>query len=122
MGASIMRAAFERAHHPSMGGRHELFEHPRDRVALARFDASQSAVQKSAEDDFNYRAAWRNPPMNTADVSAVAHHLFESHGAKAIAEAAQKAASFEKAGDEGQARFWRRVQAVLQEMRGPKES
>lgn len=60
--------------------------------------------------------------MNTADISAVAHHLFESQGAKAIAEAAQKAASFEKAGDEGQARFWRRVQDVLQEMRGPKES
>lgn len=58
----------------------------------------------------------------TADVSAVAHHLFETQGAKAIAEAAKKAASFDKAGDEGQAKFWRRVEAVLQEMRGPKES
>lgn len=58
----------------------------------------------------------------TADISAVAHHLFETLGAKAVAEAAQKAASFDKAGDEDQAKFWRRVQAALQEMRGPKES
>jgi hypothetical protein len=61
-------------------------------------------------------------PMNAADISAVAHHLFETQGAKAIAEAAQKAAFFDKAGNEGQAKFWRRVEAVLQEMRGPKES
>lgn len=60
--------------------------------------------------------------MNTSDVSTVARHLFDTHGAKAIAEAAQKAAAFEKAGDEAQARFWRRVEAVLLEMRGPKES
>jgi hypothetical protein len=60
--------------------------------------------------------------MTTADVSAVARHLFDSHGAKAVAEAAQKAAAFEKSGDAAQAKFWRRVQAALQEMRGPKES
>jgi hypothetical protein len=48
--------------------------------------------------------------MNTSDVSTVARHLFDTHGAKAIAEAAQKAASFEKAGDEAQAKFWRRVE------------
>jgi hypothetical protein len=60
--------------------------------------------------------------MNAADVSAVARHLFETQGAKAIADAAQKAASFDKAGNEGQANFWRRVEAVLREMRGPIES
>ena len=60
--------------------------------------------------------------MNAADISAVAHHLLETHGTKAIAQAAQKAVSFEKARDEKQAKFWRRVEAVLQEMRGPKES
>jgi hypothetical protein len=59
--------------------------------------------------------------MSTADISAVAHRLFETHGAKAIAEAAQKAASFEKAGDEAQAKFWRRVEAVVLEIRGPRE-
>ena len=59
---------------------------------------------------------------DSADVSAIARHLFETQGAKAIAEAAQKAASFEKAGDAGQAKHWRRVEAALREMRGPHES
>ncbi len=60
--------------------------------------------------------------MSTSDVSTVARHLFDAHGTKAIAEAAQKAASFEKAGDAEQAKFWRRVEAALMEMRGPRES
>jgi hypothetical protein len=60
--------------------------------------------------------------MNAADISALARYLFETHGAKAIAEAAQKAASFQDAGDEEQSKDWRRVEAVLWEMRGPHES
>ena len=60
--------------------------------------------------------------MDTAGVSAIARHLFETQGTKAIAEAAQKAVSFEKAGDQEQAKLWRRVEAALREMRGPKES
>ncbi len=60
--------------------------------------------------------------MNAAEISALARHLFETQGAKAIAEAARKAASFEKAGDEEEAKMWRRVEAVLLEMRGPRES
>lgn len=60
--------------------------------------------------------------MNTADVSTVARHLFDAQGPKAIAEAARKAASFEQAGDAEQAKFWRRVESALMEMRGPRES
>lgn len=60
--------------------------------------------------------------MNTSDISAVARHLFETQGAKAIAEAAQKAASFEDAGEKEQAAFWKRVEAALREMRGPHQS
>jgi hypothetical protein len=41
---------------------------------------------------------------------------------EAIAEAAQEAASFQDAGDEEQAKFWRRVEAVLREIRGPRQS
>ena len=59
---------------------------------------------------------------DSADVAAVARHLFQTQGAKAIAEAAQKAAAFEKAGDQQQAKHWRRVEAALREMRGPRES
>jgi len=60
--------------------------------------------------------------MDTADVFTVARHLFETRGAEAIAGAAQKAASFEDAGDGEQARFWRRVEAMLLEIRGPRQS
>lgn len=60
--------------------------------------------------------------MNTADVSAIARHLFETQGTKAIAQAAQKAVSFEAAGDQAQAKHWRRVEAALREMRGPRET
>lgn len=60
--------------------------------------------------------------MDAADISALAHHLLETHGAKAIAEAAQKAASFKDAGDEEQSKTWRRVEAVLREIRGALES
>jgi hypothetical protein len=60
--------------------------------------------------------------MNTADISTVARHLFETQGPRAIAEAAQKVDSFEKAGDTAQAGFWRRVEARLHELRGPRQS
>jgi len=59
--------------------------------------------------------------MNIADISALAHHLFETQGAKSIAEAAQKAISCEDAGDKEQATFWRRVEGVLLEIRGPRQ-
>jgi hypothetical protein len=60
--------------------------------------------------------------MNRTDISALARHLFETQGAKAIAEAAQKAQSFSEAGDKEQAKTWERVEAVLREMRGPRQT
>ena len=60
--------------------------------------------------------------MNATDVSALAHYLFAMHGARAIAEAAQKVESFREAGDEEQARAWQRVEEQLREMRGPRQS
>lgn len=60
--------------------------------------------------------------MNTSDVSTVARHLFQTQGTKAIAEAARQARSCTDAGDSERARFWSRVEAVLQEMRGPRQS
>jgi hypothetical protein len=59
---------------------------------------------------------------NTTDVSAVARHLFETQGAKSIAQAADKAASFDQAGDKDQAAFWRRIEGALREMRGPRQT
>ena len=60
--------------------------------------------------------------MNASDISTLARHLYETKGPQAIAEAAQKAVSFETAGDEAQAKMWRRVESALREMRGPRES
>ena len=60
--------------------------------------------------------------MSTTDVSAIARHLFETQGAKAIAEAAQKADHFGKTGDREQAQIWKRVESALREMRGPHQS
>ena len=56
--------------------------------------------------------------MSTADISAIARHLFETRGAKAIAEAAQKSESFRKSGDQAQASHWQRVENALRELRG----
>ena len=60
--------------------------------------------------------------MNTSDISSLARHLFETQGAKAIAQAAQKADSYADDGDEEQASLWRRVEAELREMRGPRQT
>ena len=60
--------------------------------------------------------------MNASDISALARHLFETQGATAIAEAAQKAETFRQAGDEEQAKVWQRVETHLREMRGPRQS
>lgn len=51
-----------------------------------------------------------------------ARQLFEARGAKAIAEAAQKAAALEHKGEKEQATTWRRIEAVLKEMTGPHQS
>jgi hypothetical protein len=60
--------------------------------------------------------------MNAPDITAFARHLFTTQGAKAIAEAAQKAAACRDAGDREQARMWQRVEETLREMRGPRQS
>lgn len=60
--------------------------------------------------------------MKTTDVSALARHLFDTQGPKAIAEAAHRAQLCSKAGDTEQAKTWERVEAVLREMRGPRQT
>ena len=59
--------------------------------------------------------------MEMSDIAAVARHLFETQGSKAIVEAAQNAERFRAAGDAQQAKMWQRVEAVLREMRGPRQ-
>lgn len=58
--------------------------------------------------------------MHTTEIQEYARQLLAAHGAKAIAEAAHKALAFEKQGDKEQAETWRRVEAALLLMRGPR--
>jgi hypothetical protein len=60
--------------------------------------------------------------METVDIQDYARQLLEAHGLKAIAEAAQKASTFEQRGNERQAQTWRRIEAALIQMRGPHAS
>ncbi len=60
--------------------------------------------------------------MQEMEIQDYARQLFKAHGDKAIAEAAQKARSFEDKGNVEEAKTWRRVEAVLKEMNGAKES
>jgi hypothetical protein len=60
--------------------------------------------------------------LSELEVYDYARQLFEAHGAKAIAEAAQKATTLAQQGDEEQAETWRHIEAALKLMRGPSVS
>lgn len=60
--------------------------------------------------------------MHEIDVQDYARQLLEVHGAKAVAEAAQKARAFEQEGKSEDAETWRHIEAALKLMRGPHQS
>jgi len=60
--------------------------------------------------------------MQAVEVQEYARRLWEAHGSKAIAEAAQKASAFDQQGDREQADTWRSIEQALLLMRGPNES
>jgi hypothetical protein len=60
--------------------------------------------------------------MQEVDIQDYARQLFEAHGNKAVAEAAQKARAFEDQGNGDEAKTWRRIEAALKEMLGPRQS
>ena len=60
--------------------------------------------------------------MNTAQIHTIARQLFEAQGPNAIAVAAQKALTLERHRDADQAQTWRRIEAALMLMRGPRET
>ena len=60
--------------------------------------------------------------MQTIDIQDYARQLFDAHGPKAIAEAAQKARAFEEKGEREQAQTWRSIEKALLLMRGANES
>ena len=60
--------------------------------------------------------------MREIEIHDYARQLWEAHGLKSIAEAAHKATEFEKQRDREQAQHWRRIEAILMQMRGPRQS
>ncbi len=60
--------------------------------------------------------------LKPTEVHDVARRMFEAQGPAAIAEAAQKAVACENENDGEQAELWRKVEAMLKEMRGPHSS
>jgi len=60
--------------------------------------------------------------MDASEIQRYARQLYEVQGPKAIAEAAHKALAFEKNNDKEQAETWRRIEAALIELRGPRHS
>lgn len=60
--------------------------------------------------------------MEMNEIHDYARRFIGAHGNKAAMEAAQRAAECEKIGDEVQADDWRRIEAVIKEMRGPHAS
>jgi hypothetical protein len=49
--------------------------------------------------------------METSNIQAYARQLYEAQGPKAIAEAAQKAAAYERRGQSEEAQTWRRIES-----------
>lgn len=60
--------------------------------------------------------------MQATEIQQHARKLYETFGAKAIAEAAQKAAMLENQNDADAARNWRRIEQALRQMHGPHAS
>lgn len=53
------------------------------------------------------------------EIHDYARQLFQAHGDKAIAEAAQKARTYEGRNDTQQAETWRRIEGALMAMSAP---
>jgi hypothetical protein len=66
--------------------------------------------------------AKRRSQMRAVEIQDHARKLMDAHGMKALAEAAQKARAFEQQGDAEQADTWRKIEAALREMQGPRVS
>jgi hypothetical protein len=60
--------------------------------------------------------------MQAMDIQEQARRLREARGDLALAQAAQKARDCEQHGDTKQAETWRRIEAALRQMQGPRVS
>jgi hypothetical protein len=76
-------------------------------------------AEKSARPSSSQPVIQEQKRMGAAEIQTFARSLWEAHGSKAIAEAAQKARSFEEKSDLTQGQTWRRIEEALKQMHGP---
>jgi hypothetical protein len=57
--------------------------------------------------------------MDETTITEYARQLLETHGDRAVAEAAQRAVASEQQKDKEEAKTWRHIEAALKSMRGP---
>jgi hypothetical protein len=60
--------------------------------------------------------------MEAVAIHTYARKLIEVRGNQALADAAQRALALERQGEKEQAETWRRIEAAVRMMRGPKMS
>jgi hypothetical protein len=60
--------------------------------------------------------------LGALQIHTIARELWDTHGTKAIAEAAQKAQAFEADGNQTQGQTWRRIEHALKQLSGPHAS
>lgn len=60
--------------------------------------------------------------METSKIAEYARELYDAHGEKAEAEAAQKATKSEEAGETAEAETWQAIRKAIREIRGAHES
>jgi hypothetical protein len=60
--------------------------------------------------------------MEETVITEYARELMQAHGARAIAEAAQRATECERMKDKEGVKTWRHVEAALKEIHGPRVS
>jgi hypothetical protein len=60
--------------------------------------------------------------MQEIDIQDYARRIFDAHGERAIAEAAQRARALEDNGEGEEARTWRHIEAAIKLLRGPHAS
>ncbi len=60
--------------------------------------------------------------MEIAKIAEYARALYDAHGDKAEAEAAQRAKKHEDAGEQAEAETWREIRKAISEIRGARES
>ena len=60
--------------------------------------------------------------MEQSKIAQYARALYDAHGDRAEAEAAQKASAAEEAGNPDEAETWRAVRRAIKEIRGAKQT